>query len=265
METKSLYPDDYSYRSDEAREVCSEAVVLIRKSAANVVVNIVNIGNQLTIVKDALSHGEFGPWLQHHFGWTWQTANNYMNAARVCRQIPSACELQPETLYLLTSKVPDDVVEKVVEERLSPQDAKKLIAPHTGWRREIDTLMQVDPGAAYHEIEKALRDPDRGDLAKEALVAHAVQLGLYADRDPGEILAEAGVNFEERFPDGQVNGSLVYYENSGSLVYWEDGKPYTVAEFAEPETPMGETWRNKVLRLLKKELGIRTYDDKAVF
>jgi hypothetical protein len=51
----------------------------IRERVKKTVEDIIEVGNDLLAVKEALEHGQFGPWLKAEFGWSERTAQNVMS------------------------------------------------------------------------------------------------------------------------------------------------------------------------------------------
>src|SRR5262249_14848074 len=51
----------------------------IRERVKKTVEDIIEVGNELLAVKDALEHGHFGPWLKA--GWSERSAQNFMSVA----------------------------------------------------------------------------------------------------------------------------------------------------------------------------------------
>jgi hypothetical protein len=73
-------------------------------------------GNDLISVKKALGHGWFGKWLKAEFGWSDQTAQNLMNAARLVKgKNQNFGKLPASAVYKLAAKdAPADVVTAIV-------------------------------------------------------------------------------------------------------------------------------------------------------
>lgn len=83
--------------------------------------DIIEIGQKLVEVKAALGHGKFGDWLRAEFGWSDQTALNFMNVARRFGEIPNGLEFAPRALYLLSSpSTPTEAREEALERALTP-------------------------------------------------------------------------------------------------------------------------------------------------
>ena len=53
----------------------------IRERVQKTVEDIIEIGNDLLAIKEALPHGQFLPWLRAEFGWSERSAQNFMSVA----------------------------------------------------------------------------------------------------------------------------------------------------------------------------------------
>jgi hypothetical protein len=97
--------------------------------------DIIEVGNDLLAIKEALDHGQFLPWLKAEFGWSERTAQNFM---RVAEQFKSAkiadLPIQPSAAYYLAApSVPDDARQKAVEkaeagEEITFATAREIVA-----------------------------------------------------------------------------------------------------------------------------------------
>ena len=100
------------------------AVALKAQLAANsiklrlkrTVEDIIEIGRELTAVKDELPHGQFLPWIEAEFEMTAWTANQFMNVSeRFGGKNEIITYLKPTILYALaTPSTPDTVIDKAV-------------------------------------------------------------------------------------------------------------------------------------------------------
>ncbi|MGC4107040.1 MAG: DUF3102 domain-containing protein [Thermomicrobiales bacterium] len=65
---------------------------------------IIEMGRELIRVKGLLGHGQFGAWLEAEFGWSWKTANNFMNVAEhFSGKFETVSNLPAKALYALAS------------------------------------------------------------------------------------------------------------------------------------------------------------------
>jgi len=217
----------YFYTDDDVERVCKECVQTIRDAGQNMMKGIKAIGDNLILAKEALPHGEFGQWIDIHFQWTHQTANNYMNAARAIDKYQSALEFEPEVLYLLTKAIPEKVQDEIMTQGpMSIEEARAVIAKHEvdEWAVAIRILAKTDPGTAYHEIEKALEKDIYLSTAQDLLIEHAEMFAELSGRSQAEILAEGGVDITRRNSRKDASRRLTLYEDEDAckLVVWTE-------------------------------------------
>ncbi len=89
----------------------------IRERVKKTVEDIIEVGNDLLAVKEALPHGQFLPWLKAEFGWSERSAQNFMGVAEQFKSAKIAdLPIQPSAAYLLAApSVPNEAREKAVE------------------------------------------------------------------------------------------------------------------------------------------------------
>ncbi len=109
----------------------------IREKVKRTIEDIIEVGNALLAVKEALPHGQFGPWLRAEFGWTERTARNFMAVAEHFgpkTEMISDLQVAPTAAYFLAGPtVPDEAREKAIEraeagEQITPKVAKEIVA-----------------------------------------------------------------------------------------------------------------------------------------
>jgi hypothetical protein len=119
-----------------AKEV-QTAAEHIRETVKRTIEGIIEVGQDLIAVKEALPHGQFGPWLRAEFGWTERTARNFMAVAEAFgpkTEIISDLQIAPTAAYLLAApSAPDEAREAAVEraesgERITAKVAKEILA-----------------------------------------------------------------------------------------------------------------------------------------
>jgi hypothetical protein len=127
---------DYELVGDAADKVRSSAEK-IRRTVQKTIEDIIQVGQELMAVKEAVGHGHFGPWLRAEFGWTERTAQNFMNVAEQFgpkAKLISDFTIQPTAAYLLAApSVPEKAREAAVEraeagEEITTGVAKEIIA-----------------------------------------------------------------------------------------------------------------------------------------
>ncbi len=107
----------------------------IRERIKKTVEDIIEVGNDLLAVKEALPHGQFLPWLKAEFGWSERSAQNFMSVAEQFKSAKIAdLPIQPSAAYLLAApSVPNEAREKAVEkaeagEEITIAAAKEIVA-----------------------------------------------------------------------------------------------------------------------------------------
>lgn len=249
---------EFQYPSTEVRRRCEESIFIIKRAAKDILIGVVAIGLELMHVKETLGYTQFTPWLETSFNWSCATAENYMNAARAVDQYPRQaplCSLQ--TLYLLTSQLPQEVKDEIMQAPASFNEARLIISVHkaAAWKDAVEQTILADPGAALHEIESALRRDDLvlREVATSLLRDNAKQFAVLSGREPDEIMAEGGLALEERYP----GTSKVHAVLSNNMVdVWINGTPHTILSFWEQTDPIAEAERNAAIRAVCKELNI---------
>lgn len=128
---------------DQQLELTTNEKVLVQHAEAirvlgrRVVQDVIEIGRRLTEAKEIAGHGNWLPWLEREFGWTQQTAFNFMSVydMAVSSKLPNFgnLNLPISGLYLLAApSTPVDVREQVLEiaesgEQLSLEQIKQMV------------------------------------------------------------------------------------------------------------------------------------------
>lgn len=74
---------------------------------------IIEMGRQLLAVKTQLPHGQFLPWLDAEFGWSYSTAARFMKVAEKFNKISHVENFQMSALYTLAAdSIPDAVFDE---------------------------------------------------------------------------------------------------------------------------------------------------------
>ena len=125
----------------------------IRSLAKRTVEDIIKIGRLLTDARKRMPHGGWLPWLEREFGWSADTATNFMNVYKLSRRpkfrkIRNMARLAPSLLYAL-AKAPDEVAVPIMDriergESVSPRSVTATVAEHT---QKIVTPYYVKPDA----------------------------------------------------------------------------------------------------------------------
>jgi hypothetical protein len=138
-DTPGETPFDYGDLVPRDVAKCEQAVEKIAGYQRRMAGDIVAIGKELIAVKERLEHGQFGPWLQHYFGWSQPTASRMMQAASTFKSFNlNSLSIDQSALYLLSSdKCPDEIREEVLEraeqgERISHASVKQALTNMMG-------------------------------------------------------------------------------------------------------------------------------------
>ncbi len=106
--------------------------------------DIIEVGQELVAVKDAVGHGHFGAWLRAEFGWTERTAQNFMSVAERFggnTKLISDLSIDATAAYLLAApSAPDEARQTAVEraeagEQITTAVAKEILADTRKKRR----------------------------------------------------------------------------------------------------------------------------------
>ena len=143
----------------------AEHAEVIRALGKRAVHDIIEIGRRLIEAKAICGHGNWLTWLEHEFGWTDKTAQNFMSVANAAGKFEnfSNLNLPISGLYLLAApSTPAEVIEVVAErseqgERLSLEEVKKMVAEAEAKSGADAKARLVKLEAEYAEREKLLR------------------------------------------------------------------------------------------------------------
>lgn len=131
----------YDALGEEAQEVLRTAVARITKLQQRLVTDVVEIGTALVRAKEAVGHGNFGPWIRAEFNWTERTAQNFMAVAeRFGTNAKCVSHLPLATVYRLAAPgTPDLVREKIVARLEEGQTVEpdEIASEITAARREV--------------------------------------------------------------------------------------------------------------------------------
>lgn len=161
---------DYASLPPNVAEQAKGAVAYINDRQRTTAASILEIGERLISVKEALGHGSFTTWLDAEFGWNERTARNYMLAARSLPKSETVSVLPVTTIYELArasepvrakviarmdvSPIPVDAIRQLISEgraeerqaavdaKASPEQRAKLRARKARQAREHDAAMK---------------------------------------------------------------------------------------------------------------------------
>ena len=128
---------DYSLLEAKVAQRMQTAAERIKEAVKRTTEGIIEVGNELLSVKDALPHGQFGSWLRAEFGWTDRTDRNFMAVAERFgpkTEIISEMKIDPTAAYLLAApSAPDEARENAIKraeegDRITTKVAKQILA-----------------------------------------------------------------------------------------------------------------------------------------
>jgi len=107
---------DYLRLDAQDRSFIKERAARIHELAKRTAESIVLIGQWLSEVKERLGHGQWLPWLEHEFGWSEQTARNFINVYRAFKSTNFGdLAIDVSALYLIAApKTPDPVRREII-------------------------------------------------------------------------------------------------------------------------------------------------------
>jgi len=172
--------DIYAGLDTRVQAVAREVVEHIGGLQQRLMTDIIEIGRTLSLVKEAVGHGHFLPWLRKEFNWTERTAQNFMSAAERFGANPKCVSHLPlATVYRLAApSTPDDLREKIVA--------------------RLEGGEELKPDEIYFQIKEARRAAQRLDEEAKKSPRSRAQEKVWINR---RIANEASANaqyFEEQ-------------------------------------------------------------------
>jgi hypothetical protein len=178
---------NYDLLEAKIAEQARSSAERIRDKVKRTIEDIIEVGNDLLAVREALPHGQFGPWLVAEFGWTERTARNFMAVAEHFgpkTEIISDLTIQPTAAYLLAApSAPDEAREAAIEraeagEQITTAVAKEILAKSRKKKRRQSR--NTSPDALTQKLTKVL-DRYRELWDQKELAGLAQQLREFAD------------------------------------------------------------------------------------
>ncbi len=211
---------DYAVLPIDAALTARAAAERIKLRLKRTVEDIIEIGRELTAVKDQLPHGQFLPWVAAEFEMSQWTANQFMNAAdRFGDKLEIITNLKPTILYSLAApSTPESVVTQAIEhvesgEKVTIADVKKWkqraeeSQKESNERRkkirdleyQVDLLKAAQPADNERIIEKEVIPPDYEAAKQKAAALEGELKALKAD--------------QQKIVDSQVQAKLRGYQS----------------------------------------------------
>jgi hypothetical protein len=143
MQTMPESPSPFSYAQlpPVDAELVRGKAEEIRRSTGRMLDAVLATGQALIAVKQALPHGQFGPWLSAEFSWSERTAQRVMSVAEAFGANPTALsDLTLETVYALAAPANESARRELVDriergERPSETEARTIIDASRQMRR----------------------------------------------------------------------------------------------------------------------------------
>lgn len=169
---KGMQPASFDYAQLDATTAAfvgartGEIRALVRRSAQD----IIEIGAKLIEVKERLPHGAFGQWLESEFGWSWDTAGNFMRVAGKFRNFRNIDGFAPSALYLLAApSTPETAVEEAVTAAangtaVSYSQAREIVARHKEPEAALRPIETEAPKGDAEPVSSRFACPECGEI-----------------------------------------------------------------------------------------------------
>lgn len=281
----------FHYPDDEIARYCEARIHTINAAGRAMIHSVHTMGEAFCEVKDVLHHGEFGTWCETYWPrLSRATINNYMTCYQVLEKFPKAWEFgdQMQALYLLTSQVPDDVKEKVIEQGpLSSDEVRRIVWDHRT-RTTLDDPEQdfkERHGDALHEIHQAMNDSVLRPAAVKLLDERKEVFASLADDEAVNVQVNAGATWSEIHPKTnhargtatprlvKRNGRAVCEQDSngywrpvayiwGQFEVWQDTGYETIIDLRHTDNnPYVTSLQNGAVDAVQQKLGAKTLDE----
>jgi hypothetical protein len=139
---------DYAELPVDAALNARAAAERIKLRLKRTVEDIIEIGRELTAVKEDLPHGQFLPWIAAEFEMSDQTARNFMMVSdRFSDKFKTVLNFTPKILYALSApSTPESVIDKAIEKAESGE--KVTVADVKDWKTEEEQWKKT---VAFHK------------------------------------------------------------------------------------------------------------------
>lgn len=155
---------DYEALDAETRIVVQQKTGEIKERVGNIARNWIEIGKRLSEVKAKLPYKQWGKWLEAEFGWSQDTAENWMRTGAWLDQNPNSSDsaklLPQRVLYLLSGKsIPESAREEILRqasegEHVTASKAQQIIAAYKPTAPEGYVIWYTTHrGTTYHLVK----------------------------------------------------------------------------------------------------------------
>jgi len=204
----------YGSLDAESARKARDAVGFINARQRTATTAILEIGECLVGVKEALGHGNFIAWLEAEFGWTDRSARNYMMAAKALPKTETVSVLPVTAMYDL-ARSPEPIRERIIGELEKGElraDAVRDRISEAKREAEAEKL-EAKKSPAERKREQARREREQQDAIK--------RVALLAEREWHEREAQRRLVAFLRDKLGDNLGALVDLLNAAGLGYVE--------------------------------------------
>jgi hypothetical protein len=183
---------DYEALDDETRSFVQQKAAETHVYLKRTTEAIIQIGQNLLLVKQRLEHGYFMAWLQAEFGLTYQTARNYMRVAeRLGDNVKIILTLPSYVLYLPAQpSTSQSIIEQVEAGHLPPTPEAIKAARQAEQAANVQAEQAAPPPSLWQEQAKLAEA--RWLEQQQALQAQisALQEQVHQQAEPKTIIKE---------------------------------------------------------------------------
>jgi hypothetical protein len=210
----------------------AEHAAMIHRLGKRVIKDIIEIGRRIQIAKSLVGHGNWGRWLEREFGWTDDTALNFMRVYELSDDLKSRnfrdLKIAPSALYLLARKSTPEKVKNEIIERAESGEAITV--------KDVKTATESETAMASRTNDWR-EDVRRGFRQALTLANDCVAFGQQAQ---GEFSPELEQQMREvyeplrrQLPEAKkkAQGLVDYFDRIETIL--NNGAPVVLAEVAE--------------------------------
>lgn len=194
--------DAFSYAALDAgsAEMLHKTAEQVRRFVRETGRSLLVIGDNLTLAKGLLDHGQFGPWLKAEFGWTERTAQRLMAATKAFGiKNDTVSALGPTAIYALSAPSTPAAVREAIVARIAAGEPMALAEIKTEVKagREAvrqERAVQGSEKAAWRAGAAVMAPTTKAKQAADLILARMgeerhVLVGLLAGADAKALLA----------------------------------------------------------------------------
>jgi hypothetical protein len=262
------------------KQLAAHATV-IRQLGKRVIGDVIEIGRRLTECKDIAGHGNWLPWLDREFGWTDDTALNFIRVHELSKSRNFRdLNLPVSGLYLLAApSTPETVREEIVEraskgekltvaqvkqinlairkEKLGAAVVARIANTSLGKSTEMKALVEVQ-GASPQQAQVLIQRAEAG----ESVSAVAALAALKQEPAPSNSQPpQKNISGTYKSTPMPAEAAEVLAAREAQACMQQDVGPGSAAE-AERLRVDVEAQANEIQRLKKETIGLRSQNDE---